>query len=88
MTGDSDKRVIRGGGEWHVEIVIKDISHSDFLKAQHAGELPDPPRLYCCGKIEYRDVLKYSHTTWFCWEYGTHSGLFSRADNDEMNDYT
>lgn len=88
LRGDNDKRVIRGGGEWNITAEIENISDSDFLEVLNAEQRSDPPRLFCCGKIIYKDVMKDLHITWSCWEYGKGSTSFSRADNDEMNDYT
>ena len=93
---DIDKREIRGGEDWHAYIPIIGILDRNYLEFLNIEQRNDPPNLYCCGKIVYRDIMKKTYTTWFCWELGgryailrgTNGGVFYRSDNDELNDYT
>ena len=85
---DSDKREIRGAESWSNYIPIK-VNFNDFSEFFNAD---NPSKLYCCGKVIYDDVMKNSHTTWFCWELrgveGITDRIFWRTDNEELNDYT
>ncbi|MGA3084043.1 MAG: hypothetical protein ABSE95_04560 [Thermodesulfobacteriota bacterium] len=81
MRGDSDKRIIRGGGVWHVTTKIGKINDMELVESLSIK------RLYYCGKVIYKDIMKNFHTTWFCLEYSLGSESFFRSDNDEMNDF-
>jgi hypothetical protein len=52
-------------------------------------------KLYCCGRIIYRDIFKRSFFTKFCWEYQERKSAggiiekgFYLSANKEFNDYT
>lgn len=93
---DSGIREIRGEKRWsnHIQIDVGESDIREFLNDSIWNA--NPSRLYCCGKVIYNDVMKNSHTTWFCWELRGKDGIinritpiiFFRADNDELNEYT
>ncbi len=94
---DIDKREIRNGAVWQSFIPVNDISDSEFREFLNTEPRNiNPPNLYCCGKVVYEDIMKKTHITWFCWELkgrngiisGIAHGIFCRADNEELNDYT
>jgi hypothetical protein len=85
--GIVDKREIRSGERSFARVEINDIDDSDFLEVLNMALKADPPSLFCCGKVIYKDIMKNERMTWFCWEYNRNKS-FLRADNEEMNDYT
>jgi hypothetical protein len=44
--------------------------------------------LYCCGLIDYKDVLGASRTTSFCWQYSPSRRTFLFSGKSSLNRWT
>ena len=86
---NSDKRNIRSSEPWiaTIEVWGYDNQYTEFFDKKIVDNSAKPLKVFCCGEITYRDVMKDTHHTWFCWQYSKTGEYFYRSDNDELNDY-